>query len=115
MINEEVRIDDPQSIHYVYGGMAPISVSVLVRMFEGRGFHAIQKVLNLLPGGIVHPSQRDEAEFFEPTTLRVKKVLIYFLGGVTFAEVAAVRFLNTPSVFGGRYKFVIATTSIISS
>ena len=40
---------------------------------------------------------------------------MYFLGGVTFAEIAAIRFLNTHNRFGGRYKFVIATTSIISS
>lgn len=115
LVNEEIRIDDPQSIHYVFGGMAPISVSVIVRMFEARGFHAIKKILNLLPGGIVNPSQRDEQEFFEPTSLRVKKVLIYFLGGVTYAEVAAIRFLNSHLFCGGRYKFVIATTSIISS
>jgi hypothetical protein len=40
---------------------------------------------------------------------------VYFLGGVTFAEIAAIRFLNTHNRFGGRYKFVIATTSLISS
>ena len=61
------------------------------------------------------PGARDEAEFFESNTLRTKKILVYFLGGVTYAEVAAIRFLNTHAVFGGRYKFVIATTSIISS
>ena len=42
------------------------------------------------------PNQRDEHEFFEPSTInRVKKVLVYFLGGVTYAEIAAIRFLNT--------------------
>jgi len=45
----------------------------------------------------------------------VKKVLVYFLGGVTYAEIAAIRFLNSHNMFGGRFKFVIATTSIISS
>ena len=29
LINEEIKIDNPQTIHYVFGGMAPISVSVL--------------------------------------------------------------------------------------
>ena len=116
LINEEVKLDDPQSIHYVFGGMAPISVSLLIRMFEQRGFQAISRVLSLLPGGIINPAPRDEHEFFEPSTInRVKKVLIYFLGGVTYAEVAAIRFLNTHSMFSGRFKFVVATTSIISS
>jgi hypothetical protein len=61
------------------------------------------------------PSLREEQEFFEPSSVRTKKVLVYFLGGVTYAEIAAIRFLNLHNRFIGRYKFVIATTSIISS
>ena len=38
LINETVNIADPQSIHYVFGGMAPISVSLIERMIESRGF-----------------------------------------------------------------------------
>ena len=29
LVNEEVKLDNPNSIHYVFGGMAPISVSVI--------------------------------------------------------------------------------------
>ena len=36
---------------------------------------------------------------------------MYFIGGVTFAEIAAVRFLNT--LFPDK-KFIVATTSIIN-
>ena len=115
LINEEVKIDNPTTIHYVYGGMAPISVSVLERMFAMKGFSAIERILKLLPGSQEQPSAREEQEFFEPQAVRAKKVLVYFLGGVTFAEIAAIRFLNTHNSFGGRFKFVIATTSIISS
>ena len=38
LIAEEVNITNPQSIHYVYGGMAPISVSIIERMVQGKGF-----------------------------------------------------------------------------
>ena len=40
-----------------------------------------------------------------------KKVIIYFIGGITYAEMEAIRFLQltNPS-----YKFIIATTSIIN-
>ena len=46
-----------------------------------------------------------------------KKILVYFLGGITYAEVAALRFLQnlyppTPTEAG--FKFIIATTSIIN-
>ena len=43
LISEEVKIENPESIHYVFGGMAPISVSLIIRMFEAKGFAAIQK------------------------------------------------------------------------
>ena len=96
--------------------MAPISVSLLKRMFESGGFQAISRALQLLPGLAKQPTQREENELFEHSTInRVKKVLVYFLGGVTYAEISAIRFLNTQSSLAGRFKFVIATTSIISS
>ena len=37
--------------------------------------------------------------------------MVYFIGGVTFAEIAALRFLNT---LMPDKKFIVATTSIIS-
>ena len=43
LVNEEIRIDDPRSIHYVFGGMAPISVSVLEYMFNLKGFQGISR------------------------------------------------------------------------
>ena len=41
-----------------------------------------------------------------------KKVLVYFVGGVTFAEVAAIRFLNR--MRNSKVRYVIATTQIIN-
>jgi hypothetical protein len=41
-----------------------------------------------------------------------KKVLIYFIGGVTFAEIAAIRFLNARP--DSNVKLIVATTQIIS-
>jgi len=41
-----------------------------------------------------------------------KKVLIYFIGGVTFAEIAAIRFLNSRP--DSNVKLIIATTQIIT-
>ena len=70
----------------------------------------------MLPGEINTPKQREEQEFFESNPSRLKRVLVYFLGGVTYAEIAAIRWLNTSHPrLAGRFKFVIATTSIISS
>ena len=59
------------------------------------------------------PPQNVEKDFFS-STHNTKKILVYFLGGVTFAEVAAIRYLNNCRKFKDRVKFVIATTSIIN-
>jgi len=47
-----------------------------------------------------------------PDASRKKKVMIYFIGGVTYAEIAAIRFLN--KVFKDKY-FIIATTQILNN
>ena len=43
LISDEVNIANPQSIHYVFGGMAPISVSLIERMVDFKGFIPMQK------------------------------------------------------------------------
>lgn len=99
----------------VFSFLDPISVRLLERIFrDNRGFAGITKVLNLLAGNQISPKPHEEQEFLGPSAARrTKKVLVYFLGGVTFAEIAGIRNLNTRC--SGHYKFVIATTSIISS
>ena len=93
--------------------MAPISVRLLERIIEKRGFHANSVLLKMLPGRELAPPPKAEADFFGHT-LRPKKILIYFLGGVTFAEIAAIRYLNTCEKFRDKVRFVIATTSVIN-
>lgn len=71
--------------------------------------------MNLIPGPQVYPE--NEAEFFEPkqeqrTRVEKKKVLLYFLGGVTFAEIGAIRFLNQQP--DAKVRFYIATTQVIN-
>lgn len=40
-----------------------------------------------------------------------RKILLYFLGGINYAEIAAIRFLKK---LHPMYRFIIATTSIIN-
>lgn len=41
------------------------------------------------------------------------KVLLFFAGGITFGEVAAIRYLN--NLVGAPRQFIIATTHIVNS
>lgn len=73
--------------------------------------------MGLIPGPQVYPD--NEVDFFEPkneqrtsSRTELKKVLLYFVGGVTFAEIGAIRFLNAQP--GTTIKYYIATTQIIT-
>ena len=64
----------------------------------------------MLPGQTLYP--QNESEFFAnkgPSSdqQRKKRVLIYFIGGITYGEIAAIRFLN--KLFKDK-KFIVATT-----
>ena len=71
-------------------------------------------VLKLIPGPNSYPD--NEKEFFDALTrpgalisqAQRKKVLVYFVGGVTFSEIAALRFLNKKP--DSKVTFLIATT-----
>ena len=43
LINEEVRIQDPNDISYVYNGYAPLSVKFLETIFYTGGFQKLEK------------------------------------------------------------------------
>ena len=69
--------------------------------------------LKTLPGP--HDYPQNEQEFFSPKQTgqlldgpaRRKRILVYFIGGVTYGEISAIRFLN--KIFDDK-KFIIATT-----
>ena len=60
----------------------------------------------LIPGECVFPP--NEQEFFEKRKKR--RVLVYYLGGVTNAEISALKFLGSLL----NTQFIVATTQIIN-
>ena len=67
----------------------------------------------MLPGASIAPP--NEYELYQQNRghdqNKKKKILVYFIGGVTYAEVAAIRFLN--KMFKDKY-FMVATTQMIN-
>nr|KAF6468629.1 hypothetical protein HJG63_020504 [Rousettus aegyptiacus] len=91
---DDVNEQNPTDISYVYSGYAPLSVR-LAQLLSRPGWRSIEEVLRMLPGP--HFEERQSL----PTGLQKKRqpgenrvTLIFFLGGVTFAEIAALRFLS---------------------
>ena len=60
----------------------------------------------MVPGPVWFP--QNEQEFFSMD--RKKKILVYYLGGVTNAEISALKFLGTLI----NTEFIVATTQIIN-
>ena len=99
LINEETKIVDPIDISYIYNGYSPMSVKLIECMFREQGFRAIDDRLKLFGGAQI--ASANEADLFQPARyggpvndMPKKKVIIYFVGGVTYGEIAAIRFLN---------------------
>ncbi|XP_054449955.1 vacuolar protein sorting-associated protein 33A isoform X1 [Pteronotus mesoamericanus] len=109
---DDVNEQNPTDISYVYSGYAPLSVR-LAQLLARPGWRSIEEVLRILPGP--HFEERQPL----PTGLQKKRqpgenrvTLVFFLGGVTFAEIAALRFLS--QLEDGGTEYVIATTKLMN-
>ncbi|NXF33380.1 VP33A protein, partial [Nyctibius bracteatus] len=109
---DDVNEQNPNDISYVYSGYAPLSVR-LAQLLARPGWRSIEEVLKMLPGP--HFEERQQL----PAGLQKKRqhgenrvTLVFFLGGVTYAEIAALRFLS--QMEDGGTEYVIATTKLIN-
>jgi len=101
-------VNTEKDISYAYGGYAPLSIR-LVQMARSssKGWLAHKDALSLLPG----PAQELQQTTDQPDGPSV--VLVCFLGGVTYGEIAALRKLS--EIEEGRRKFLIVTTEFINA
>jgi hypothetical protein len=106
LIKEDVNQRVPDDIAYAYAGYAPLSLRLVEALYSS-GWNT-ESVRNL-PGdySCIKLATEDKKPMDKPL------VLLFFVGGVTFAEVAAVRYLN--KLPEARREFVIATTHIINT
>ncbi|KAG9330157.1 hypothetical protein JZ751_027059 [Albula glossodonta] len=109
---EDANEQNPNDISYVYSGYAPLSVR-LTQLLARPGWRSIEEVLKMLPGP--HFEERQQL----PAGLHKKRqqgenrtTLVFFLGGVTYAEIAALRFLS--QMEDGGTEYIIATTKLIN-
>ncbi|XP_074061627.1 vacuolar protein sorting-associated protein 33A [Macrotis lagotis] len=109
---DDVNEQNPNDISYVYSGYAPLSVR-LAQLLARPGWRSIEEVLKMLPGP--HFEERQQL----PAGLQKKRqqgenrvTLVFFLGGVTYAEIAALRFLS--QMEDGGTEYVIATTKLMN-
>ena len=109
LINESVDMNKPNDSSYVYNGYCPIFIRLIEKALS-KGWNSIKDVLNKTPGDFDYP--KDEKLIIDNNSKDKKFILVIFIGGITYGELAAIRYLNQNL---GDKKFIILTTSIINN
>lgn len=127
LINEEVDTIEPNDIAYVSSGYAPLSVRLVQSAV--RGWVGAEESLREINGRLtdiiqVYPpeefgvaiskgtSRVVEAKGFSTTDGKKPKLLVFFVGGVTFMEIHCLRFLSKLPKFP--YQIICGTTEILN-
>ena len=113
----EKKIED---CSYAMGGFCPISLKLIEKAVEGK-WNKIQDILKKMRGEVNFPM--DESEIVKPKK-EVNTIFIVFIGGVTYTEIAGIRYLNrkfkeaydkSSSKKPTRKQLIIITTGILNS
>ena len=110
LLNFNVNVMHPDDTSYVFSGYSPISIRLLERALNP-GWGLIQKdILKNFPCDFIFPE--DEKPITEPQTDN-NVILLVYIGGITYSEIAAIRYLNKSKKYS-KYKFLIITTNVIN-
>ncbi|KAG8192271.1 hypothetical protein JTE90_002098 [Oedothorax gibbosus] len=107
---ESVDMKNPKDMSYVYGGSyVPLIGRITEEIIVNDNLKQIEDSMKLLPGETIKNEKKEDKDTV--SVLPSKKVImVYVLGGITFAEIAALRFLA--KTYGCRV--IIATTNLTS-
>ncbi|KAA8534431.1 hypothetical protein F0562_031948 [Nyssa sinensis] len=124
LVVDDTDTANPNDIAYVFSGYAPLSIR-LVQHAVRSGWRPIEEILKLLPGPHSDTKRSGFASSPSFDTLpgalsnmdrvadgRRSLVLVVFIGGVTYAEISALRFLSAQE--GMAYDLIVGTTKIVN-
>ncbi|KAM9532647.1 vacuolar protein sorting-associated protein 33B isoform 4-T4 [Guaruba guarouba] len=107
-LDGEYDLKLPRDMAYVFSGAyVPLSCKIIEQVLERRGWQGLEEVVRLLSGhefSVSDPVAEDSAE-------AQRVVLAVFLGGCTFSEIAALRFLGRER----GCRFIFLTTAVTNS
>ncbi|WVZ00870.1 hypothetical protein V8G54_026939 [Vigna mungo] len=127
LVVEDTDTANPNDIAYVFSGYAPLSIRLVQHAIRS-GWRPVEEILKLLPGphletkrgGFSNSPSFDTLSGVSTSLAKVPDgrravVLVVFVGGVTFAEISALRFFSTQHNFGVLRHNVIAPLLSASS
>ena len=109
LINDSVDINNPNDTSYSFSGYCPIFIRLIEKAFS-KGWNSIKDVIKKIANEFDFPE--DESQIIESSNKDKKYILLVFIGGITYGELAAIRYLNKTSE---DKKFIVLTTGMINS
>lgn len=120
-VDEVIEIS-PKDISYVHSFYAPLTIRIVEQSLKPVGWQSLKSVLNILPSGqsfedyqapLIGIGGRRASFSSEISQSEIPRIiLVFFVGGCTFAEISALRFLAQQEE--NNVEFVIATTKLIN-
>uniref|UniRef100_A0A6Q2Z8Q7 VPS33B late endosome and lysosome associated n=1 Tax=Esox lucius TaxID=8010 RepID=A0A6Q2Z8Q7_ESOLU len=110
--DEEYDLRVPRDMAYIFSGAyIPLSCKLIEQVLERDGWTGLEEVTRMINGHEF--SKGDHAEQFSAaiSSDAQRIILVMFLGGCTYSEISALRFLGKEK----GYKFVVVTTAITNS
>ncbi|EFJ24311.1 hypothetical protein SELMODRAFT_101618 [Selaginella moellendorffii] len=108
---------NPKDISYAFSGYAPLSIRLVQHALHASGWRGIEDMMKLLPGATFEERQvknrakfKREKEKKSSVDGRRALVLVVFIGGVTFAEISALRFLSSQESM--KHDVIVLTTKL---
>jgi vacuolar protein sorting-associated protein 33A len=138
LIIDEYNEGEPEDIAYVYSGYAPLSIRIVQCVLQKQYLQTLHKSpLPLTPSSTGWTGFEDMLKSAKGPTFNIvqrpsdekaakakaaltgssgwKTIFVMFLGGITFTEIAALRFISRQLAEAGqRKKIMICTTGIVS-
>lgn len=110
----------PKDISYVHSIYAPLSIRLAEQLVQPSGWQGLNDVMGLLPGPTVtntsynsaSTGRRNSIISEDSNSYPPKLVLVFFIGGCTFAEISALRFLSQQDDLN--VEFIVGTTKLIN-
>ena len=116
LINRNFKLRETNDLSYIVEGYCPLTLKLIEKAVEG-GWKRIRETLELIPGETSIPF--NEEEVTNPTE-NINTIFVVFLGGITYAEIEGIRYLNRKykelyeKENKPRKQFIIITTQILN-
>ncbi|XP_028298073.1 vacuolar protein sorting-associated protein 33B-like [Gouania willdenowi] len=106
--DEEYDLRVPRDMSYIFSGAyVPLSCKLIEQVLRADGWAGLEEVCKLLNGHEFSVTGNPKGDQDEAQRI----VLVLFLGGCSFSEISALRFLSKEK----GYRFIVVTTAITNS